>query len=155
MKRRRKRYDDKFRASAVVMLESQGYPAQEGALTYVSKALDVPLATLHRWFHGKQNPPPSDLVNEKRPELEIVFEEIAYKMLAHASRDDVIEDMSGKDAVIAGATAVDKMRLLKGLPTEIIGVLPNFIQALTQAGKDPKEFMDRVIDRLTNENYVQ
>jgi hypothetical protein len=45
--------------------------------------------------------------------------------------------------------------LLKGLPTEIIGVLPNFIQALTQAGKDPKEFMDRVIDRLTNENYVQ
>jgi len=152
---KRKQYDDKFRASACVMLEAQGYPHVKGALQHVSEALHVPGRTLSRWFNGEQNPPPDRIVREKREDLSIIFEDIAYKMLAHAARRDVIEEMSGKDAVMAGAIATDKMRLLQGLPTEIIGILPDFVQALQQAGKDPKEFMSRVIDRITSESYVQ
>lgn len=133
------------------MLEAQGYPDVKGALKIVANALNVPHPTLHRWFHSKNNPPPSYLVREKRPELAIVFEDIAYKMLAHAQREDVIEAMSGRDAVIAAATATDKMRLLQGLPTEIIEVIPGFVEALTSIGKDPKEFMSRVIDRANSE----
>lgn len=149
-----KRYDDKFRASACLMLQAQGYPEMKGSLTYVAEALHVPARTLSRWFNGEQNPPPVEVVNEKRPELITLFENIAYKMLSHAQRDDVIESMSGKDAVIAGATATDKMRLLQGLPTEIIGVLPQFVEALTAMGKDPKEFMTRVIER-SNQDRIQ
>ena len=48
------------------MLESQGYPTQKGALAAVSRHLGVPGRTLTRWFNKEQNPPPDQLVREKR-----------------------------------------------------------------------------------------
>lgn len=148
---KRKRYDDKFRASACVMLEAQGYPGMKGALQHVADHLNVPAMTLSRWFKARQNPPPNELVSEKRGDLADIFENLAYKMLAHAGREEVIDAMTGKDATIAAATATDKMRLLRGLPTEIIEVVPAFVEALTRIGKDPKVFMDRVIERANQE----
>jgi len=73
--RPRKRYDDKFRANAVVLLEAAGYPNKKGALELVSKQLSCPCPTLHRWAKGKNNPPPSDIVNEKRKELKELLED--------------------------------------------------------------------------------
>lgn len=59
---KRKRYDDKFRASAVVMLEAAGYPGKLGALATTAKHIGVPERTLSRWFNGEQNEPPTDMV---------------------------------------------------------------------------------------------
>lgn len=69
MASKRKTYDDNFRASAVLMLEAQGYPGTVGALTAVAKKLGVPQRTLSRWFNKEQNPPPPELVKEKREAL--------------------------------------------------------------------------------------
>lgn len=51
------------------MLESQGYPDNPGALTSVAKHLNIPHQTLSRWARKVQNPPPPQLVQEKRGEL--------------------------------------------------------------------------------------
>jgi PBSX family phage terminase large subunit len=48
------------------MLEAQGYPATKGALTAVANHLGVHARTLSRWFNKEQNPPPDQLVSEKR-----------------------------------------------------------------------------------------
>lgn len=40
------KYDDEFRASAVLMLEAAGYPDTEGALARVSELLGVPARIL-------------------------------------------------------------------------------------------------------------
>ena len=80
-KRERRQYDDKFRASAVVMLEAAGYPNKDGALATTAKHLGVPHNTLRNWFHGVHNPPPSDVRHEKRQDLAemlgIVFNGVA------------------------------------------------------------------------------
>lgn len=58
MAAKRKRFNDDFRASAVLMLEATGYPEKKGGLTQVSTHLGVPLSTLRGWFTAERNPPP-------------------------------------------------------------------------------------------------
>lgn len=148
---KRKQYDDKFRASAVVMLEAAGYPDTKGALTRTAQHVGVPARTLSRWFNGEQNPPPDQTVSEKRGELADLFENAAYLYLGHSVKPEIIEETRGKDAIMAAAVATDKMRLLKGLPTEIVGIIPDFIDALNTLGKEPKLFMERLIERSKQE----
>jgi len=65
----RKRYDDKFRANAVIMLEAAGWPDEKGALTRVANHLKIPLTTLSRWAQEHRNPPPTEVVTEKKGDL--------------------------------------------------------------------------------------
>jgi hypothetical protein len=48
-----------------------------------------------------------------------LFESAARKYLAHASKDDVVDQTRGRDAVFSAAIATDKMQLLRNLPTSI------------------------------------
>lgn len=115
-KKKRRQYDDQFRASAVVMLESQGYPDRKGALTHVANHLGIPARTLSRWFNKEQNPPPDQLVREKRGELvDLIDDEIAR---AFDAMNAVREDASYRDLVIGAATLIDKKQLLTGGATE-------------------------------------
>lgn len=113
---KRKSYDDKFRASAVVMLEAAGYPDQKGALTRVSEHLGVPAMTLGRWFRKAQNPPPNELVTEKRGDL---------KDFIKSELDGIFVDMpivrpdaTYKDLATAAGILIDKLQLLENKPTE-------------------------------------
>jgi transposase-like protein len=146
--RKRRQYDDKFRASTVVMLQSEGYPHKPGALTYVAKHVGVPAMTISRWFKASNNPPPHELVTEKKEELADVFERVAYKYLRHAESEDVIDAVAGNAAVVTAATAVDKMRLLRGLPTEIVQVLPGLVAAMQDAGLSPADVFNNMLARL-------
>ncbi|KKM65373.1 hypothetical protein LCGC14_1491930 [marine sediment metagenome] len=144
---KRTRYTDDERASLVVMLQSEGYPETLGALSKVATYSGVPTRTLRRWFKGENGKPPDKLVRHKKEDLADKFENIAYAMLDHAGEPDIISDMDGKGAVIAAATATDKMRLLRGLPTEIVAILPNFIEAVKNMGQSPHDVMSRIIER--------
>lgn len=114
---KRNRYDDKFRASAVIMLEAQGYPNKEGALQTVANHLGIPHSTLHRWFHGKQNPAPSVLVQEKR----IDFAEAIKAELAGIFYDmpNARQDAAYKDLATSAGILLDKLQLLENKPTQI------------------------------------
>jgi hypothetical protein len=153
---KRKRYDDKFRATSVVMLTAAGYPDMKGALQQTADHLKVPARTLSRWFNAESNPPPAILVNEKKEELADLFENAAYEYVKHSIKRDVVEDTRGKDAIMAAAVATDKMRLLRGLPTEIIVLVPGFIEAIKKLGQDPQEVMKRAINRAgLGDQYLQ
>jgi len=119
---KRKSYDDDFRASAVVMLESQGYPQIEGALTAVAKHLNVPQRTLSRWFNGEQNPPPDQLVKEKKGELterlDSLLDELVEEMriaLKGASLNQLSMafgiTFDKKVLLTGGSTSNDKLRI--------------------------------------------
>lgn len=113
----RKRYDDKFRASAIIMLEAQGYPNKEGALTSVANHLNVPKPTLYRWFTAKQNPPSYELVTEKR----IEFKAVIRKELDSIFKDmpNARQDASYRDLGTVAGILLDKLQLLEGEPTSI------------------------------------
>jgi len=113
---KRKRYDDKFRASAVVMLEAAGYPDQKGALQRVADRLKVPPSTLHRWFKGKNNPPPSELVTEKKGELKNLIRDEVYSILG--DMPEAREFASYRDLGTVAGILLDKLQLLENKPTE-------------------------------------
>ncbi len=142
------KYTDEFRASAIAMLAGAGFAdnktkAVEQVATYYKGKVST--RTLFRWGNGENSPAPAKLVTEKKEELADVFERVAYKYLKHAEHEDVIDDVSGNAAVITAATAVDKMRLLRGLPTEIISILPQVVDALKGAGYDPVQVFNDII----------
>ena len=113
---KRRHYDDKFRASAVVMLEAAGYPDKKGALAQVAAHCGVPEPTLHRWAREKNNPPPSDVVNEKRGELTDLLRDLAYKLVA-AMPDKIGEAGLQQQGTTLGIV-IDKLQLLEGKATE-------------------------------------
>jgi transposase-like protein len=149
-KQKRRSYDDKFRTGAVVTLQAAGYPNTPGALTRIANELGVPPRTLSRWFNGENNPPPDNLVSEKKEDMADLFETVALKYLRHAGNDDVVEGSSGRDAMMNAAVAVDKMRLLRGLPTEIVELMPGVVEALKKQNLDPAEVFRRMIERAAN-----
>ena len=116
-KRERRQYDDKFRASAVVMLEAAGYPNKDGALATTAKHLGVPHNTLRNWFHGVHNPPPSDVRQEKRQDLaEMLRNEIDGALGAMKGTRD---GASYRDLGTVAGILIDKLQLITGKPTEI------------------------------------
>ena len=112
----RKRYDDKFRANAIVMLQAAGWPNQDGALTRVAKNINVPLTTLSRWAKNESNPAPAELVTEKKNDLrDLLRREIG---LALNEADHARSDASYRDLMTAVGIMVDKLQLLNDEPTE-------------------------------------
>ena len=115
-KRQRRRYDDEFRAGAVVMLEAAGYPDKKGSLSQVASHLGMPISTLSLWYRRKRNPAPTEMQNEKRMslaemlqrELDAIFEEMP----------NARPDASFRDLGTVAGILIDKRQLLTGQPTD-------------------------------------
>jgi len=124
----RRRYDDKFRASAVVMLDAQGYPKKKGALAAVARHLNVPNTTLHGWYQQKHNPAPTELRTEKKGDLVAMLQtEIANALLeAPQARPEA----NYRDLITGAAIMIDKLQLLTGNPTDRTEIVNNAKDAL-------------------------
>jgi len=116
MMAKRRRYTDEERATAVLFLESEGYPDNPGALMRVAQRLNIPHPTLSRWAREVQNPPPSEMVREKRGELIDLLRAEAYAILGDmtVTREDA--DYRTLGTVLG--IVIDKLQLLDGKPTE-------------------------------------
>lgn len=144
---KRRRYTDKFRADAIALLEGAGYPDREGALADTARHIGVPAQTLHRWARGKNNPPPPELVIEKKGDLADELESIVWLMTGHLKNEDTIGDMTGQQTATSIGILIDKIRLLRGLPTEVIAIIPEVVQAIERAGDNPQDVFRRLIER--------
>lgn len=115
---KRKRYNDQERSTAVLFLEAQGYPTMPGALQRTSDYLKIPQSTLSRWARGVSNPPPSNLVTEKRESLIDLLRDEIYAVLGELSKTR--QDTDYRTLATAFGIFVDKLQLLEGKPTERI-----------------------------------
>jgi hypothetical protein len=131
-KRPRRRYDDKFRASAVVMLEAAGYPERKGALEQTAKHLRTPNTTLHGWYNATRNPPPADVRSVKRGEIADIIRSEIYAALEEAP--NARPEASYRDLITGAAILVDKLQLLTGNPTERVELDHTFEKSLKTAG---------------------
>jgi hypothetical protein len=114
---KRKRYTDEFRASAVLMLEAAGYPDQVGALTRVSAHLNVPHPTLIRWFRGQSNPPPYEIVQDKKRDF--LAQLRAIRGLAADKIIAGIDDYDPRDLTGLLKISAELSQLFEGKPTAI------------------------------------
>jgi hypothetical protein len=99
------------------MLQAAGYPDQKGALTRVASHLDIHPRTLSRWANGEQNPPPDQMVSEKKIELTDYIDEEIQKALG--AMNDVRHEASYRDLIVGLGVLIDKKQLLSGEPTSI------------------------------------
>lgn len=114
-KKRRPRYDDEYRASAVLMLEAAGYPDRKGALSTVASHLGVPARTLSRWHNGEQNEAPDKLVTEKR--IDLVAELTDLLGLSLNAARSTVGEATYRELMTGVGILVDKVQLLTGQAT--------------------------------------
>lgn len=107
------------------MLETAGYPNEKGALRRVASRLGVEEATLSRWARRVQNPPPDQLVSEKRDALADMMNRVFFgfsgELLARIAEGSLIDEPTS--TIITGlGVSFDKRQLLNNKPTAINGV---------------------------------
>ena len=140
-------YSDDFRAGAILMLEAAGYPNRSGSLAYASKKLGVAGTTLARWFNAKNNPPPPELVREKRFDLrQAVRGELANIFDAMGA---VRPDASYKDLAWSAGVLIDKMQLIDGLPTWRVEV----VDLLRSGSVTPRDVLEELGSDLAAELF--
>ena len=145
------RYSDEYKAEAIAALTAENYPEDEYALQRVVQSLPAyesntpSRKTVKRWFDGQQGTPPRKNVQQKKGDMADKMEELAWKFMNRASDWKAIAEMDPKSAMTAAGIAIDKMRLLKGLPTQIIGIMPQLVTALESIGENPYEVFERMI----------
>ena len=153
-------YTEHQRALALEILARHDGQVTSVALDDIRKLLespDLPRATVWRWLQrdatDKKNVTPEAKAKAAET-LDDMFEATARQYLKHAQKENVVNRMDGKSAVIAAATSVDKMRLLRDLPTEIIGVMPTLtaiIDLLNERNKSAGDLFQAMLDELVAE----
>lgn len=89
--------------------------------------------------------------SEASTKLDAMFERAARMMVAKATEPEKINDMNGQQLMTAAGIAVDKMRLLRDLPTEIIQMSPILIQINQYAvllNLSTSELLTKLLDNL-------
>lgn len=163
-------YSAQEKAIAIGLVERHGGLTTEAiAAVRVALGKSISTSTLHSWLPKSESktetetpiPKPekkepgavvtASLQVDANAALDAIFEDIARRYLNHAAQDEVVKGTKGKDAVIAAATAVDKMRLLRGLPTEIVQLLPDVVMAIEKLGQNPVDVFNRIIEAATQQ----
>lgn len=145
---KRRRYTDKFRASAVVMLEAQGYPDKKGSLSSVADHLKVPPSTLAGWFKAHHNPPPTEVRDEKKRDLADFIDSVLPQIFE--AMPDATMDASLKDLATAAGILIDKKQLLTGNATERTEIVDS-----TSARERISSAITRLAGRTSEEQNTQ
>jgi len=152
----RPHYSDQQRADVCAMLEAQGYPEKRGALSQVAAFYGIPKRTISRWYNREKNPPPDNLRAESRRALDAKLEDLAHVLIEEANLPAVREEASLSQLMTAFGITVDKMRLLRDLPTSIIGATPELVklaELLEARNMQPVDVFRNIIGRLEDPNF--
>lgn len=141
-----RKYTDEFRAEAVALVYSKGYPDAPGALTKAASDLAVSRQLLTNWVTGARNPPPQNLLQEKKQDLRSMFEAEIHAILD--LMPEKRNEATYSQLTVALGIMFDKFRLLQNLPTEIVSILPVLMTSLTDRGLDPIAVFKAMNDRL-------
>jgi transposase-like protein len=110
---KKRRYSDEGRAAALAALA-----ANAGNVARTAKQLGIPARTLESWAKGERHPEAAQMCDEKKGPMADALQQAARKIVD--SLAGKIERASLKDAAIAFGVLIDKMRLLRDQPTDIV-----------------------------------
>lgn len=112
--RPRRRYSDQERAEAMVVLMAYG-----GNLAATATATGIPYRTLRHWAAGDRHPEAIRMAREKQQPLADRLEEVVA-MLAEGMDDPAkIEKAPLNQIAVALGILIDKVRLLRAVPTGV------------------------------------
>ncbi len=134
---------------AVEIVRRNGGVIDTAVVAQVQAALGKPVTSVSIRTWVKQNK--ENFVGEKKQQSDLPLQEVvarkldeklesaAHRFVDHATKDDIIDKMNGREAMTSAAIAIDKMRLLRDLPTVILGnalVLTELAEFLAERNQD-------------------
>lgn len=150
-------YSEVQKALALEIVRRNGGQVSASALTEIRVKLNLPhlnKVTVWGWVKDKNKPDEEKSIELKSQEVELevvaavtldkMFEDAARMYIRHAQQDHIVARANASQAMTAAAIAVDKMRLLRDLPTEIIGVLPQLTEISKRLAERNMKFSDVV-----------
>lgn len=155
-------YSDQQKATACQLVRANNGTIDDVLVEAIRLALDepkLPRMTIWRWWKHYQTvtnvtdvtQKKERVVTDRRPLAE-KLEDAAHKFIDHAVRDELLIWSSSKDAMLAASIAIDKMRLLLGLPTEIVAVIPDLIAELEKGGASASDVFLKLLERARAAN---
>lgn len=154
-------YTEIQKAMAVEIVRRAGGRFDSETLSIVRDTLGAPnlsVSTLYGWVKSEK----PEMVSETRTiKKESVQETVAQALdakleaAAHRFVDRAVAvsgEANAKDAMTAAAIAIDKMRLLRNLPTEIVAVLPDLVTELERSGVSASEVFRRMLEKARASN---
>lgn len=155
----KRHYTTEEKVLAVEIVARYGGEVSKEALSTIRAALDAATlnkTTVYRWLakHSvatELQPIKKKAVELTEKKLDDVFEALARQLLKHAAKPDVISEMKGQQAITSAAIAVDKMRLLRDMPTEIVQLWPGLMTALDELGLTPAAVFESLIAQAAAE----
>ena len=154
-------YTDVQKAMAVEIVRRSGGRFDSETLSTVRDALDAPnlsVSTIYGWVKSEKPETVSETRTIKKESVqEAVAQALDVKLEAAALRFvdravAVADEANAKEAMTAAAIAIDKMRLLRNLPTEIVAVLPDLITELERSGVSASEVFRRMLEKARASN---
>lgn len=83
--------------------------------------------------------------------LDDKLEAAAHTFVDHATRANVVDKMNGQQAMTSAAIAIDKMRLLRDLPTEIVSIMPELVAVAKRHNLDALAAVRALINAMDEE----
>jgi hypothetical protein len=148
-KHNRRDYSSAEKAAALAALAANG-----GNYAGTARQLEMPEATLRKWHKngiGVNAQVQAEIPMQRRV-LADAIEQIAWRLVDHVLVAETIAGMNGQQAMVALGIAIDKMRLLRDLPTEIVQLLPVLMSKAQARGHDPTELFNALIASLDEEH---
>jgi hypothetical protein len=122
-----RKYSDKQKAGAILLVQAAGYPDTVGAINRVSKEQKIPQRSLYRWVtQGVHSSDPeaaasmAETMEETRQELVELIENTVRKALKSMAEADVRDGATYRDFAWAAAVLIDKLQVLNGQPSQHI-----------------------------------
>lgn len=147
-------YSEAQRAMALEIVARNGGEITAVALDEIRSATgapNLPKSTVWRWLQrdatDKKAASPEARAQAAKA-LDVMLEEAARRFVNHAVKDAVLNEASTREAMTAAGIAIDKMRLLRGLPTEIISILPALIQKIEEKGLRASDVFQAMMEQL-------
>lgn len=106
-------YSDEERANALATLKANG-----GKVSLTARQLGIPEVTLRQWASGLRHPEAMQMSESKSALLADHLEEVAFKLVKAMPKK--IEKAGLQQVAVSLGISVEKVKLLRGEPTEII-----------------------------------
>lgn len=167
-------YSDVQKAIACELVKKNNGVVDDATVAAVRLAIeepDLPRMTVWRWWKHYQSLAVADTVtgpnvtdvtdgtprsvapiNREGWSLEQKLEAAAHKFLDHALRDELLIWLSAKDAMSSASIAIEKLRLTRGQPTEIVEVVSELIAELERGGADARAAFQVMLNKARAAN---
>lgn len=150
------RYLDRDVAIALEIVRRNKGIISAACVAEIQTTLNAPgltMRTIRNWWKGitlenHGNSVDRDLVEKFNQELDQKLEEIAHKLADYVVKDTTINRMTGQAAMYSLSVAIDKMRLLRNLPTQIVSILPKLVAEMEEKGIDVTEAFQTLYEKV-------